>query len=303
MGTSWRDGVCISDGTSVRSRAQARQLLLRRAEQLANRLIHRRGHDTPPFLPSEYAPLLGIKKIEVTHLGKMSALLLPFSDSYEIKLNAADPETRRNFSCAHEIGHILFSELGLRDYVKGIEYRTYDPQASVAMRAGVMERLCDFAAVQLIMPAHVFKRYLHLLGLGVHAIKPLADLFRVSARAAAIRMAEVAAEQCIVILWQPWPKRGRVRGLKVSLVRSDPERAPHRPVVNLARLDSSLYKAYTADVTVRSSRAFVAAGATRRVSTESKGFGHDEHRYVVSLAFPERSAGAKVRGRTGEDRV
>jgi len=114
---------------------QATSLIVERARHLVNKLIEKRGHDKPPFLPEEFASLLGIKKIVRTDLGQTSAVLLRVHDGYVIKVNQNQHPVRQNFSCAHEIGHILFSELKLEPYIQSIEYRTFNPQGEQGARA------------------------------------------------------------------------------------------------------------------------------------------------------------------------
>lgn len=288
MVSPWNEGLGTITNGDVPNEGQARELIRKRAEQLVERVIDARGHEEPPYLPSEYGPLLNVTKIETANLGTTDGFLLPLRDGYKIKLNATDHWARRNFTCAHEMGHILFDGLGLREYVRRIEYRTYNPHATIKMRASIIERLCDAAAAQLLMPTGVFRKHLGALGVGVHAVEPLADLFKVSAQTAAMRIAEVANEHCAALFWRPWPRNGKPRGLKTSRVTSNPENAPCRPVRTLVKRPSSLHTAFDTDKVVSSSRTFVTQGAVRRVSMQSKGFGRGEYRYVLSLAFPER---------------
>ena len=180
---------------------QATNLIIERARQLVNRLIERRGHDKAPFLPEEFARLQGIKKIVKADLGKTSAILLRLSDGYVIKVNENHHTVRRNFSCAHEIGHILFSELKLERYIHSIEYRDFNPSKTVEVRARSRERLCDVAATELLMPEFVFRKYLSSFGLSISSIEHLANVFKVSVEAAAMRIAEVSVEPCIALKW------------------------------------------------------------------------------------------------------
>ena len=138
---------------------QATDLIIQRAKQLVSQLIEYRGHDKPPFLAEEFGRLQGIKRIMKADLGETSALLLRFHDGYVIKVNQNHSLARQNFSCGHEIGHILFGELKLERYIKNIEYRTFDPQGEADARKTARERLCDAAATELLMPESVFRKY------------------------------------------------------------------------------------------------------------------------------------------------
>jgi len=182
---------------------QATSLIVERARQLVNQLIEDRGHDKPPFLPEEFARLQGIRKIVKADLGKVSAVLLRFYDGYVIKVNQNHNLARQNFSCAHEIGHTLLSELKLELNTEDIEYRTFNPQAHVIAYQKARERLYDVAATELLMPEFIFRKYLPGFGVSVHSIERLAAIFRISIRTAAWRIAEVSTEPCIALLWQP----------------------------------------------------------------------------------------------------
>jgi len=270
---------------------QATSLIVERAKQLVNRLVENRGHDKPPFLPEEFARLQGIKRIVKADLRKTSALLLRFHDGPVIKVNQNHSQARQNFSCAHEVGHTLFSELKLERYIKSIEYRTFNPQGEQKARAAERERLCDVAAAELLMPEFVFRKYLSNFGVSVHSIERLANIFRVSIRAAAWRIAEVSTEPCIALRWQPW-LRTKSKGLRVAQ-RMGPGResrgkANYMPLHTYVRPPSTLHKAYQDDSPIKSFKLFKVDNAVKRLPVESKGFGRDKTRYVISLAFPDR---------------
>ncbi len=275
---------------------EATSLIIERAKQLVNRLIEDRGHDKPPFLSAEFARLQGIKKIVKADLGETSAVLLRFHDGYVIKVNQNHNLARQNFSCAHEIGHTLVSEPKLERYIQSIEYRTFNPQGEQKARATARERLCDDAAAELLMPEFVFSKYLSDFGVSISSIERLANIFRVSIQSAAIRIAEVGAEPCIALMWLL--RRGiKSEGLRL-VWRAGPGRKSrgkvnYMPVHTLVRRTSTLippplYRAYEHDSPVKSSKDFKIDNTVKRLPMESKGFGYDEKRYIISLAFPDR---------------
>lgn len=263
---------------------QATSLIIERARQLVNQLIEGRGHDKPPFLPEEFARLQGIKKIVKANLGEASAVLLKFSDGYVIKVNEKHHPVRQNFSCAHEIGHALLNELNLEPCVEGVEFRTFNPQASAVARARARERLCDAAAAELLMPEQVFKQYLKGFGLSINSIEPLSHVFRTSIQTAAYRIAEVSEEPCLTLIWKLWPPN-KPKGLRCKFPKGKFKNIPLHAFV---KHPSTLYKAYQGDSAVKSFKLFKVDNTVKRLPTESKGFGRGENRYVVSLAFPDR---------------
>lgn len=275
----------------VLSLEQATGLIVERAKQLVIRLIEDRGHDKPPFLSAEFARLQGIERIVKADLGKASAILLKLHDGYVIRVNQNHNLARQNFSCAHEIGHTLFSELKLERYIKSIEFRTFNPQGEQKARAAERERLCDVAATELLMPESVFKKYLSGFGISVHSIERLANIFRVAIRATAWRIAEVSAEPCIALLWQPW-LRNRSKGLRLAWSagpgRKSSGKSSYMPLHTYVRPPSTLHKAYESGKSVKSFKLFKLDTGVKRCPMESKSFGRGETRYVVSLAFPDR---------------
>lgn len=269
---------------------QAASLIVERAKQLVNRLIDEREHDKPPFLAEEFARLQGIESIVKADLGKTSALLLRFHNGYVIKVNQNHSLARQNFSCAHEIGHLLVSELKLERYIQSIEYRTFDPEGEKKARAKARERLCDVAAAELLMPELVFRKYLSGFGVSVNSIERLATIFKVSIQSALIRVAEVSPERCIALLWQQQRTKSKALKLAWRIGSRGESRGKdnYKPVHTLVSYPSTLHKAYQYDSPVKCYKLFKIDNAVKRLPMESKGFGRGETRRVISLAFPER---------------
>lgn len=269
--------------TSVFEKASC--LIIEKARKLTDQLIEQRGNSKPPFLPEEIAPLLGIRGIIKADLGETSAVLLRFRDGPIIKVNQNHYQNKCNFSCAHEIGHILFDELGLEPYIAGIEYRgTFDPQGQAFAYSNAKERLCDIAARELLMPEAIFKDHLLGFGLSVSSIPLLSKAFKASIHAVALRIEEVCPESCVILQCQLRKKR-RSRTLHLSNAR----RQSYCTLVN-SRVEpnSSLYKAFKTDNIVKGHRDFKISNEKKRLPIESKGFGYGENRKVYSLVFLER---------------
>ena len=266
-------------------------LIVERARQLVNQLVEDRGHDRPPFLSEEYARLQGIKRIEKADLGEVSAILLKLHDGDVIRVNQNHNLTRQNFSCAHEIGHALLSELKLEPCIEDVEFRTFNPQAHAIALAKARERLCDAAATELLMPEIVFKKYLSSFGASIKSLEWLANIFGVSISSTAIRIAELSAEPCIALLWRSCTgtKSKALRlAWRVGPGKKSKGKTNYMPVHTLARHTSTLYKAYQYDRPVKCHKLFELDAGVKRLPVESKGFGRGEMRRVISLAFPDR---------------
>jgi Zn-dependent peptidase ImmA (M78 family) len=275
---------------------EAADLIIERAQQLVNQLITKRGNDKPPFLSEEYSHLLGVMSVEKAKLGKIGGVLLRLRSGTKIKINQSDSLVRQNFSCSHEIGHLLFSELKLENYIKTIEYRTYNPQAQKRTQDKAIEKLCDIAATELLMPASIFKKYINDLGTSIHTIERLAELFRVSIQSAAIRSSELSPQPCIAAKWELQSTQSK--SLKLSWPKNKiVDEVNFSPLHKIIEPPSTMHKAYYYESTLQTgikdsifkdSISFKVAGKTKRFPAEIKGFGSGENRYVLSLAFLDR---------------
>jgi Zn-dependent peptidase ImmA (M78 family) len=285
----------ISDNQTITPRVvtfeDAMNLAIGRSKELVSYLIKERGHAKPPFRPEEFANLRGIKKIVKADLGNVSAVFFRFASGSVIKVNQTDSQMRQNFSCMHEIAHDILHELKLQLDTNYIEYRTANPQAQAKEVSKARERICEAVAAELIMPEFIFGKYLSGFGTSVHSIELLANIFRVSIRAAAWRIAEVSEEPCIFLLWKPW-LRNKSKGLRLALCVGPGRKTSITSHYTLkhtyVRPPSALHQAYENDRATKSFKDFKIDNDVKRCPMESKGFGRGENRYVVSLAFPSR---------------
>ncbi|MDD4858809.1 MAG: ImmA/IrrE family metallo-endopeptidase [Dehalococcoidales bacterium] len=265
---------------------QATNLIVEKAKKLVDELIQQRGHAKPPFLSSEYAKILGVTKITQQKLGKISGLLLKFPNHYIIKLNENHNLARQNFSCAHELGHILFTELKLGNYTQSIEYRTFDPSARNKLRSDARERLCDAAAIELIMPEAKFGEYLSKLDVSISSITQLANTFGVSVQATAKRFSEISMNPCMVYFWKfNTINKGIYYGWSSGPGNINQRQALFMPINKNVATPSTLHDAYLHDDCFKSTRTFKRGNIIKRFQTVSKGFGTGDSRYVLSLVI------------------
>lgn len=254
---------------------QVTEFMIKHARDLVRELAKDRDWDEPAFLAKDLAALQGVKDIVHADLGESDGALLRYSDGYVIKLNVRHSQVRQNFSCAHEIGHIILDEFMQQRSSSKIDFRR---QASEIERA--KERLCDIAAAELLMPQPSFSKYLSGFGVSIASVERLAQIFKVSIPAAAIRVEEISIERCRLIRWKRW-RRSKSKGFIQDWTR-EPARRTY------VRDPSALLKAYESDDTVKSFKCFEIDNISKRCLMESKGFGHEKNRYVLSLIFPDR---------------
>jgi len=263
-----------------------RSLLVEQARALVNNLITSTGRHVPPFPIDELAKLQGIKRIEKIDLGETDAALLKLTDGYVIRVNTNHHPYRQNFSCAHEIGHTLLHDLE-RKSTDSPEFRTITSSVGRKTR----ERLCDAFAAELLMPEPIFRKYLLRFGASANAMEWLSNTFRVSIPAVAIRTAQISEEPCIAILWRRCEK-ARSKGF-LLIWSARPEETLHGGDFHIqervyVRDPSTLLKAYQGYGVIKSFKTLELGKVKKRCYMESKGFGHKNTRYVISLVFPER---------------
>lgn len=120
---------------------------------------------------------------------------------------------RQRFTVAHELAHlILLRDLG--DHPEELS-RLGAPDALPRV-----ERLCDTAAAELLLPPDAMAGAMAAHGLHEHGLVALYDLFRVSWTALLIRIGELL-DGCAVTLWRRWarPDRTERQALRVVSVK------------------------------------------------------------------------------------
>jgi len=268
---------------------QAEDLIINRAKQLVNLLIKTRGHDRSPFLSIEYANLLGIKQIVKVDLGKLGGALLTLHDGYIIKINQNHPQSRQNFSCAHEIGHVLLNDINQKTFLQPVEFRYSNPQAHLKADIENKERLCNIAATELLMPEDIFKRHLVNHKISINTLEQLAKAFSTSLQTTAIRLAETNIKPCAVLLWH-LQQHVNSKSLKLDWHVGPGKRSStsnqYLPMNRIAGPSSTVYQAFQNNDITKCYKQFRTQSGIQYLQIESKGYGIYPERYVISLVLP-----------------
>lgn len=154
--------------------------------RLASQIRHALELDVTPF-PVDTAVERLRGRIELSESSEAEAMVKKAGDSFVIAL-AAQLETRRRFSVAHELGH-LFLHMGyLIDPEKWAAIDEY--RDAPKYRYGFSEEeyeAHEFAAA-LLMPADAFRSSVARLATGGRTpLNPIAEQFQVSMDAARVR--------------------------------------------------------------------------------------------------------------------
>lgn len=166
----------------------------------AREIIRETGINGPPFNPREYANALGIRVEEREDMTIDGILKCIDQEKFVIYVKKHSNPYRKNFTIAHEIAHTFFyyDLLDFPEKFRGnATFQEYDQEE---------ERLCDFAAAELLMPFSIFKN--DLLGFqDDNCITPLTLLklkgqYQVSLTAIAKRAVWVM-QNLACALWTP----------------------------------------------------------------------------------------------------
>ena len=142
----------------------------------------------------------------------LEGLLERHGSSYVIGVNARRPSTRQRFTIAHEIAHQLVNQTLLPDS-PGIDARRasfFKSQSSDDHIERRIERLCDIAASELLLPERLLQKD-HLVGTGpsLDTLREISQSYQVSPQAAGIRLIEGGWWSAV---WTHWHQAERGTG-------------------------------------------------------------------------------------------
>jgi IrrE N-terminal-like domain len=136
---------------------------------------------------------LGIDEIVEEALPFEGGLFRTKGVGLTIKLNSHSPTTRKRFTLAHELGHLLLGT------VPGFRNNSCSDAA--------LERACDSIAAELLMPTQEIANFVGGLGSpSPEQVKMIASRFAVSLWSASIRIHDLALWNCCIGFWERHPK-------------------------------------------------------------------------------------------------
>lgn len=159
----------------------------------AEMLFVESGLKRPPFSPANYAPLRRVNKIELKDM-EVDGRLIPDVNGFVIELRKDRPHERKNFTCAHELGHTFFYES-----VPTIKYRTLG--SSQPHHDDEEELLCNIAAAELLMPNSVFSKIAKDYSPSPQSLSEIAETFETSLTATVLNLLKRQIWNSTFILW------------------------------------------------------------------------------------------------------
>lgn len=131
-----------------------------------------------------------------------------------ILIEERDRETRQRFSEAHELVELLFSTTPTRDHAYSRDVGNF--------RHASKERLCNYGAAELLMPAVSYLPRLNELGISFETGRTLSVAYEVSLSAALVHMVKIGPGYHAVVLWvmknKPTEIRNRVPDNQLALL-------------------------------------------------------------------------------------
>lgn len=137
---------------------------------------------------------LGVSRILEERLAFEGGLFLLPGGEMVIKLNTASPRSRKRFTLAHEVAHLLLG--------------TVPAQRSECHNDPELERACDTIAAELLMPTEDATGFVKSLGQpSPEKLKTIAARYSVSLQTAAIRVhSDFQLWKCCVGCWERHPE-------------------------------------------------------------------------------------------------
>ena len=185
-------------GTTIQQDVGLLEVRTRARECLAQAEAALRAIDSawapPPYDPWLIAQALGIRCIEVRQDAIVGAMICVRAGEPVILYRRQKIDARTRFSLFHEIAHTLFPGFGRGPLPPGPGSPLLEPE-------GRLERLCDAAALEMMIPETHFGVDLRRCGFSADHVDELCGRYRPGIEAVALRMVDSdSAPACAVAL-------------------------------------------------------------------------------------------------------
>jgi hypothetical protein len=196
-------------------------------------------------------------------LVRVHGSLVRGSQGFVAYLNSRDSVRRQRFTLAHELGHLAMeAERAMSIYHRG--------GPSEARESG-LERRCDEFATELLMPAAGVAAIFRTARPSVEQVLNLADRYEVSVESAAMRVGELTEMPCQIVKWLPQETK-----FSCQWERGEPKAV--RRGQSVSGLEFGVGEAFQSE------------GIVLHHDTESRGFGSNARRYVLSVILQEAAS-------------
>lgn len=283
MGTrNWSEPLVLRLAKKRRDRDPERAIA-----SYARKLLEDAGQSSLPIEVEAIASLKGVRRRVGEHDFAGRIYVEP-DGQLVMDLNSTHNENRRRFTCAHELMHT-----GFPDFEEEERYRL-DTTVGANPVNREEEYLCDLGAAELLMPAELIIDEYRLSD-GIASIKALSRAAKVSFEAAGNRLAALAEEEVVFLVFEhghkPADQRALRRGERVKKrVRLRYARCAHLdlylPRFKSVSTDSVIARAYQSGMLERGVETLPGAEEAGRFKVEAKRFGPDHRQRVLAVAQP-----------------
>ena len=228
----------------------------------------------------------GVISIEQQQISS-EGLILPSRKGYKIIINSETIPSRRRYSLAHELGHLLLHKSGISDL-----------QSSKGKRRGSLgadwneERLCDQIAAEILLPRMAFYEDGWMEGWSLKSLRTLSHKYETSLSATARRMVELMPEEALMGVWKvseegkvalQWPHKG-----KTEYAIPSPSILPDGRMELVARA----WNSHQVEEGVAPTR----LGRSRPIDVpaEAMAWGRGEYKQVMVFYYPNRHPSSPV---------
>ena len=205
----------VPAGAGVNAGGDERAALARAARARAREALARADNllravdplwSPPPYDPLLVAQALGIRCVRMSAGASQPALLCTRDGTPTILYRDTHCE-RTRFNLFHEIAHTLFPDFHGNSVLSRQRPRLFEPD-------GRLEKLCDAAAFEFMMPADLIECDLVENGFGADRLPELCRRFGVWPEAVSLRMVETDLECCAVARfeYEAGPRRRQLPG-------------------------------------------------------------------------------------------
>lgn len=222
----------------------------------------------------------GITSIKEAELTAVEAFLMPGENGgYAVVLNSRNSRTRRRFSLAHEIGHVLLAEQETEEQFR---------RPSCDATARPVERACNQLAAEMLMPAEPFRRNAEAHDWRIEGGVALSQLFDTSLESTFRRYVELANGSVVLVKWALNSSNYPTHIVPPIVAKNSVRIVGFDRRYDLLRFPS-LHQAYTQDGIWRGDVGFeilprgYSFPVVRSYPTESMGYNQGGRRQVFSL--------------------
>jgi len=168
-------------------------LKLLNAERAASDLIERYGICAPDHIRLRDIAFNEKAVVVEESVGRAAARLTRIGDRATIRVPPDEHPGRKRFSIAHELGHLILN------HVAGSIQKVCSNRDMMSWHRPDIETEANFFASELIMPKKLVVPMCDVAEINLEPVRKVANQFRVSLMASAIRFVRFCPEKCAVV--------------------------------------------------------------------------------------------------------